>query len=435
MAAGRNHLGLVGVLIAALVLGGCTETYMKRDTNYEKVTVERPDSEVAENQLLDVRIRSFEAGQMSEDADKSRGLSKEIRRAEGHFAAVQLKEKMQQTGYWGAVRVVPEQHPGDELRVTGKILESDGELLKLEVKVRDATGEEWFTREYEGIIDAAAYTAAEKNGDEPFGFLYVRISNDIALHRAAMDVAAVRKIRQVAELRFASAFAPDAFDGFLATDQADSVVDRIGFDRLWSALGDLAPSVDQDGTGNSANKAEAKSAIDPDARYQAIRLPAQDDPMVERVRRVRSREHLVVDALDQHYENLARRIRQAYTQWRAARLMEMNSIREVEERRNAKVRRAAAMAIVGILAGVAVAIICNNCGSTGGAVGGMIAAQAAIEGFSAAEQASADEKIHKAAKSSASLSPPMSSRSLSRSRAKQYSFRARPRRSSRNGAT
>ncbi|MEQ9125591.1 MAG: hypothetical protein RIM80_23850, partial [Alphaproteobacteria bacterium] len=125
------------------------------------MAVERPQVEIAEGQLLDVRIVGFEPGEIGADAEAARGLSPEIRKAEGRFAATQLRTKMQQSGYWGAVRVVPDASRGAEVVVRGRILESDGELLRIEVSVADSTGAKWFTREYEEVVDAAAYAESE----------------------------------------------------------------------------------------------------------------------------------------------------------------------------------------------------------------------------------------------------------------------------------
>lgn len=40
-----------------------------------------------------------------------------------------------------------------EVIVTGTILESDGEMLKLKVAVSDRTAARWFEKEYEYVVD------------------------------------------------------------------------------------------------------------------------------------------------------------------------------------------------------------------------------------------------------------------------------------------
>ena len=67
------------------------------------------------------------------------GLSPELRRSEARFVSFHLKKTLESTGNWGAVRVVP--GPGGEgldLTVTGRIRESNGKRLTLDVVALDA---------------------------------------------------------------------------------------------------------------------------------------------------------------------------------------------------------------------------------------------------------------------------------------------------------
>ena len=56
-----------------------------------------------------------------------------------------------------------------------------------------------------------------------------------------------------------------------------------------------------------------------------------------RIRRIRSRDYLLVDTLDQQYETAYREMYGPYTTWREARLSEVNTIREVESEANQRV--------------------------------------------------------------------------------------------------
>ena len=205
----RIRAGL-GAIVGIFLLGGCTTTFAKRDVSYMEVELAQPESEIVEAELLGVRIKPFQPGEIPEEEDESRGLSKEIRKAEGYYSAVQLRNAIQQSGYWGPVRVVPTAVTGGEVIVTGRILESDGEILKMAVSVHDATGSLWFTKEYQRVVDTEAYEQSE-SGTEAFRYLYNRIANDMAQHRQNLSLKDVETIRQVAELKFAEDFAPDAF--------------------------------------------------------------------------------------------------------------------------------------------------------------------------------------------------------------------------------
>ena len=146
----RPHLCKFLYSILALgFLNACASTYETREVNYTPVSIERPSTNFAESDLLGVRIVSFDPGKLPKSEDQSRGISKEIRKAEAYYFAIQLKNTMQRSGYWGPVRVVPTGDSGGEVVVTGRILESDGEVLRLSIKVGDARGTHWFTKKYE----------------------------------------------------------------------------------------------------------------------------------------------------------------------------------------------------------------------------------------------------------------------------------------------
>lgn len=135
--------GYVLPLFLSIWLCSCV-TYMKVNPDMEKVALIPVQTEIPESLLLDVRIQVFDPGELPSSENASRGLSEEIRKAESHYMAIQLRNAMQQTGHWGAVRVVPAETSGDEVLVTGRILKSNGEVLKLKIGVSDATGKHWF---------------------------------------------------------------------------------------------------------------------------------------------------------------------------------------------------------------------------------------------------------------------------------------------------
>ncbi|NIO08900.1 MAG: hypothetical protein GTO40_13150 [Deltaproteobacteria bacterium] len=364
----------IGVLVAVCYVSGCASTFANRTASYNPVVLERPKTELAEEELLGVRVKPFEPGEIPKEKKKkerARGLSGEIRKAEGYYSAVQLRNAMQQSGYWGPVRVVPDAVTGGEVVITGKILESDGEIIKLEISVQDATGRVWFEKEYEQVIDIARYGLLG-DGDEPFQYLYNRIANDVAEFRQNMSPKDVKSVRQVAELKFAEEFAPDAFKGYLVNGDPK--------------------------TQSSSIESEEPQPSETSPVFKVARLPADDDEMLGRIRRIRVREEALVDTLDLQFERLSREMGVEYTQWRNARLNEMNAVREVEKKRNERVSRAVALTVLGALAGVGMAAAG---GSSGAAIGGVMAGSATVVGatmaMEASRQAKADMEIHQVA--------------------------------------
>ena len=95
----------------------------------------------SEDQLLDIGVAVFDANvPESFDEQVKQLIQPDIRRAEAQFIPYFAKNLLQSTGNWGAVRVVPRPTHAVDVTVTGKILESNGERLRVEVTVIDARG-------------------------------------------------------------------------------------------------------------------------------------------------------------------------------------------------------------------------------------------------------------------------------------------------------
>jgi hypothetical protein len=280
----RLHL-LLFVCLAAWLLSGCSTLGFGRNVD-GNVPLNKATSEVPENQLLEVWVELFDPGTLPEDEDDAMGLSMDIRDAEARYMPEQLRAAMEATGYWGAVRVVPQNTAGAELLVRGTIIESDGEQLELEITALDATGREWFNRNYEEEIEADAYRRSESSAADVFHSLYHAIANDLADFRQELTAKDIVNIHQVAELRFAADLSPDAFSDYLILDN--------------------------------------------NGRYSVTRLPAAGEPMFRRVLAIRDRDLLLIDTLNGHFDNFIREMDVPYTEWRKARSEEAESLRKVE---------------------------------------------------------------------------------------------------------
>ncbi|UCC56692.1 MAG: hypothetical protein JSU75_02735 [Gammaproteobacteria bacterium] len=272
-------------ILALSLLSGCSSLGPQRDAS-GPVALNRSISEIPDNQLLDVWVEIFDPGQLPASAKDASGLSMDIREAEARYMPEQLRDTMERTGYWGAVRMVPRGTEGAEVLVSGKILVSDGEQLKLQISAQDATGHRWFNSVYQAEVPAVVYQSTVPRG-EPFQSLYNAIANDLAKFRGKLAVEDITNIRRVAELRFAADLAPDAFAGYLQR----------------SASGE----------------------------YTIVHLPSQDDPMYRRVQAIRERDFLLIDTLNGHFDNFYREMEQPYTDWRKARSEESAALREIEK--------------------------------------------------------------------------------------------------------
>ncbi len=271
--------------MACALLGACSGVEHK---DVEPTAISLAEQELAESELLDVGISTFDPGTDEAEKNPKEGVFPDIRESEARYIPVHLKNTMQRTGHWGAVRVTPTPSEATDVLVTGKILRSDGETLELAVVAEDATGRRWFSHVYEASKEAEEYTKYRRGEEDPFQDLYNTIANDLARHKASLGSEDYKNIRQVSELRFATWLAPDVFKRFLSEDE----------DGIW----------------------------------QVKSLPASDDPMLGRVLNIREREYMLVDTLTSHYDVYYANMWDPYVSWRKARSQEVEALRELESK-------------------------------------------------------------------------------------------------------
>ena len=129
------------LLLATLVL--CTGCVSKTVKSTSVPTIATANEQVSEELLLDVGIAIFDPGLEEEPDDDEMRVYPEVRKAEARFMPNQLAQAMQESGAWGAVRVVPDPERISDLSVHGTILHSDGEELHLHIRAVDSRGYEW----------------------------------------------------------------------------------------------------------------------------------------------------------------------------------------------------------------------------------------------------------------------------------------------------
>ncbi len=225
----------------------------------------------ADGIYLDVGVVIFDPGIPADAAAHGTpGIFPEIRRVESRYLPVLLRRALVDSGAWGAVRVLPETSLLPEILVTGAIEHSDGQSLQLAVRAVDASGRVWLETVYRDEAVAGDYPVAPDA--DPFGDLYRAIANDLLARREALGEAAAQEIRRVAFLRYASSLSPEAFSGYL--------------------------------TGGGGQP------------YGVSRLPAEGDPMIARVERIRNYEQVFIDTVDEQYLALQEETADTYDLWR-----------------------------------------------------------------------------------------------------------------------
>jgi hypothetical protein len=265
------------------IFAGCA-TY-----NAQKVgptAIEHAKTEIPEAQLLDVGILVFETKELTPEVVKKEGTNANIRNAEIHFIPYHLKNTLHQSAHWGAIQVVPAETNSVDLMVKGKILESNGEHLVIEIDVVDATQKRWFKKVYSAEASEASYSGNQTGEKDAYQDIYNAIANDMARYKLKLKAVQIETIRTVAKLKFAQEFAPDAFDGYLTMDKKKHL---------------------------SVN-----------------RLPANNDPMMARLLQIREREYMYVDTLNQQYEKFYAEMWPAYENWRQLNLTEREAIKKIK---------------------------------------------------------------------------------------------------------
>ncbi|MEJ8566371.1 hypothetical protein [Elongatibacter sediminis] len=299
----RPWLRMMAVALPVLMLASCGSTTV-RSTSHEEVVVAA--EEIPEEQLLDIGIGLFDPGLEEDEADEDPGISPRIRRAEARYMPYQLMETLQGTGNWGIVRVIPERQSEADIWVDAEILQSDGLTTALLVTVTDSSGARWYQEKYTGTVSKYAYDNALSHGSEPFQGLYNDIANDLLEYYQNLSPEAIAELRTITELRFARRFSPEAFDQHLGTDR--------------------------------------------DGELYVRRLPAENDPVLMRVRQVRERDYMFVDTLQEHYGSFVRQMDVPYLEWRKAYYEEGQALREVEAQSNRRLVGGALAVLAGILA-------------------------------------------------------------------------------------
>ena len=260
---------------------------------------------IPEELLLDVGIAVFDATgpSLDGDADQSVFQNDEVLRAERNYLPYVVGEHLQAAQTWGAVRVIPRPRAAIDVTVTGTITQSDGESLTFRAKATDATGGVWFDNEYRAVAASGAYDRGEEFED-PFAPAYAALAADMGAGLRALTLDDLARIRAVAEVGFGHSLVPEAF----------------------------------------ARHVEPK----PEGGHELRRLPADEDPMLARVRDVRQREHLFIDQVNEYYDDFSAGIQGVYDEWRRQAFSSRREQRELKLKADAYVLLGSARIVAGL---------------------------------------------------------------------------------------
>jgi len=343
-------------LLSVTALAGCV---VEETRPLPKVHAVQAKEEIPSAELLDVGVRIFDPGippevETDEQAQQKAGIYPDVRRAEARYMAMMLRNTLESTAQWGAVRVIPATADFVDVLVTGKIVKSTGKELELHMTVRDSTGRTWYAeRKYESEADLGSYLSdSALKARDPFQNVYSTIANDMLAFRNTIPEPDRAMVRRVTEMRFAQDLAPQSYADYVVKDK--------------------------------------------DGHYQLQRLPADGDPIFERVQKIRERDGALIDTVSDYYGNFADHLSEPYGNWRRYSYDEINK----EEKMKAQARTRMIMGAAAVLGSILVSSQCPgsdyNCRRvesavrTAGTIGG-------IAGIMSGLKKNADAKIHTAA--------------------------------------
>ncbi|MBV1878102.1 MAG: hypothetical protein KUG79_10715 [Pseudomonadales bacterium] len=309
-------------LFSMLSISSCSTTEV---VSANSIPAQQATTELAAHLYMDIGILPLDPGiPTSEKELEKQAIIPDVRRAEAQFAAFHLKDTLEQTGNWGAVRVTPYQSDAVDLLISGEILQSDGELFQARFKAVDATGREWLSKAYKDQASKFSYRGLR---EDPFQDLYNEFANDLLAIRENLTHRDIQTIRQVASLKFARSLSPEAFSSFLQ----------------------------QSSSGNT----------------EINQLPAATDRMFNRVEKIKQREYLFVDTLDEYYGKFYRDMKNSYNEWRFATYDEAIRLRRLKKQANSRLLGGAALVAAGIYAGSESGTYAGQAASVGAVVGGI----------------------------------------------------------------
>jgi hypothetical protein len=311
-----NKLLAATIFTASFVLAGCVTSEVRP---VPKVEARQAAVQIPEAELLDVGIRVFDPGipknlEGDDEALAKKRIYPDLRKAEARYMPTLLRETLESTAQWGAVRVIPETADFVDVIVTGKVIDSNGGFLAIDITATDAAGRVWIKdKRYSGLVDLGAYkTTASMKARDPFQNVYSEIANDLVDARDKLTSLERENIRKVASLRFAEDLAPDAMAGMTAKD---------------------------------------KNGI-----MQIARLPAEGDPTLARIEKIRERDTAVVDTVNDYYASFHDNMEDSYGSSRQTSFSELE--KEMRARSSARTRT-----VLGAAALIASIFAPNSCGS------------------------------------------------------------------------
>lgn len=338
---------LVYLLIMMHALTACVGSQSKPTATGPQLasSFEEQASEVTySGPRLDVIIPAFSPGLSEDEANyEEEGIWPELRRAEANRFAFKLKQALEDTGKFGAVRVTPDKTASGDLYVLGEIVESNGMDLEFDMEVVDISGKQWLDENIEHEVSEGFYKNPRNEGKDAYGPAFEEAANRIVAALLDQQQRRLAELKQIADLRFGASFNEQAFLPYLNTDAQPMTVTA---------------------------------------------MPSDADPLFQRVKSVRVREQLFIDNLQQDYSGFSQQMEDSYLVWQKASFTEMQLRKEAKTKSWMKIAGGVLLVAAAIAAAASGEPYDNNIGADIAAVAAGVGGAVLINsGFTSREEA------------------------------------------------
>lgn len=346
-------------LIHTFVLAGCAtkNTHITSDSigpkpsSAQEKNQEQQDVALEQLPKIDVIIPVFDPGLPEDPEDnKKNNIWPELRRSEANRFAWKLKTALEETGKFGAVRVTPDSSATGDLYVLGKIEESNGEEVEIDLTVVDIRGEKWLDKSYEHTVSEEFFRDQRNKGKDPYNPVFEKAAQDIVKELKNHDNKELTNLHYLTDIRFGASFSDPAFGEFMGKKRG---------------------------------------------KIFLIAKPSEDDPMYRRIKSIRVRDQLFVDSMQSNYADFSSQMDKSYRMWQEQTLIEVKAARKAEQAKWANAIGGTLLIGLAVLSAVAGANSDSYSGSTAGATGAIIGGMAGAELIKESFKTSEEAKIHR----------------------------------------
>jgi len=320
-------------------------------SSYHQAKLAKLPAPAEQQTRLDIIVPVFDPGLPKDPKNyQKKGIWPELRRAEAVRFAYKMKLALEQTGVFGAVRVMPDSTATGDLYVMGKINASNGEEVNIGVQVYDISGNKWLKKSFKHDVASDFYSNIRNKGKDPYAPVFKQAATKIVEKLKHHDAKQLTQLKALTDLRFGANFSEQTFSPYMK--KHGGKISLIGY---------------------------------PDAA----------DKMLMRIKAIRVRDQLFTDQMQSHYEQFNQKMADSYAMWQKQSFAELQAAHAA---RNAAIGKAVAgvgLIALSVLSAIAGARSDSYGGSVAGTTGAIVAGQVGIGMLGDSSKMNAEAKFHK----------------------------------------